>query len=201
MPELALVLLVVFTGVVITGRIVLHYRRTGNTGVAAFNKKLSAREKLTSMVFLAASLATFGGVLLQATGSLDPIEALDEDAVHVAAIVVWVCGLVLSVTAQRQMGDDWRLGVDDSDRTSLLTSGLFGIVRNPIYTGILVATTGVTFLAPNVGTFVGLFLLLVNFELEIRVIEEPYLRRTHGNAYESYAGKVGRFVPGLGTLK
>jgi protein-S-isoprenylcysteine O-methyltransferase Ste14 len=31
--------------------------------------------------------------------------------------------------------------------------------------------------------------------------EEAYLIRTYGDAYRAYARQVGRFVPGLGTLR
>jgi protein-S-isoprenylcysteine O-methyltransferase Ste14 len=39
---------------------------------------------------------------------------------------------------------------------------------------------------------------VVAVQLQVRSIEEPYLRRVHGVAYERYAGRVGRFVPGVG---
>jgi protein-S-isoprenylcysteine O-methyltransferase Ste14 len=35
-------------------------------------------------------------------------------------------------------------------------------------------------------------------QLQVRCIEEPYLRAMHGAAYEHYAGAVGRFMPGVG---
>lgn len=42
--------------------------------------------------------------------------------------------------------------------------------------------------------------LLVSIELQVRVVEEPYLVRTHGEAYENYRSTVGRFVPGVGRV-
>jgi protein-S-isoprenylcysteine O-methyltransferase Ste14 len=33
------------------------------------------------------------------------------------------------------------------------------------------------------------------------LVEEPYLLRSHGGRYASYASRVGRFVPGFGKLK
>ena len=35
-------------------------------------------------------------------------------------------------------------------------------------------------------------------KVHVRVVEEPYLSRTHGDAYREYASRVGRFVPGVG---
>ena len=44
----------------------------------------------------------------------------------------------------------------------------------------------------------GFGLLLVTIELQVRVVEEPYLQSTHGRRYIDYAGRVGRFIPGVG---
>jgi protein-S-isoprenylcysteine O-methyltransferase Ste14 len=38
-------------------------------------------------------------------------------------------------------------------------------------------------------------------ELQVRLIEEPYLLATHGGTYQRYAATTGRFVPGIGRLK
>ena len=48
--------------------------------------------------------------------------------------------------------------------------------------------------------FLGVLLLLVGIELQVRRIEEPYLARVHGTAYADYAARTGRFLPRLGRL-
>lgn len=40
---------------------------------------------------------------------------------------------------------------------------------------------------------------MVTIELQVRVVEEPYLSATHGQAYGDYAARVGRFIPGVGV--
>jgi protein-S-isoprenylcysteine O-methyltransferase Ste14 len=41
-------------------------------------------------------------------------------------------GLAGSLLAQLAMGDSWRIGVDESEKTELVTAGPFAVVRNPI---------------------------------------------------------------------
>jgi protein-S-isoprenylcysteine O-methyltransferase Ste14 len=48
---------------------------------------------------------------------------------------------------------------------------------------------------------VALWALVVALEVQVRLVEEPYLLRTHGAHYAEYASRVGRFVPGFGRLK
>jgi hypothetical protein len=43
-------------------------------------------------------------------------------------------------------------------------------------------------------------LVVVANELLVRLVEEPHLRRVHGEVYARYTAAVGRFVPGVGRL-
>jgi len=43
--------------------------------------------------------------------------------------------------------------------------------------------------------------LVVAVEVQVRLVEEPYLTKTHGERYLRYASRVGRFVPGAGLLQ
>jgi protein-S-isoprenylcysteine O-methyltransferase Ste14 len=99
------------------------------------------------------------------------------------------------------MGTSWRIGVDDSERTDLVTDGPFALVRNPIFAAMLPTSLGLVLIVPNVAAVAGFVCLVVALELQTRAVEEPYLLRAHGSTYADYAGRVGRFVPGLGRLR
>ena len=53
---------------------------------------------------------------------------------------------------------------------------------------------GLAAMVPNVIAVGGLVALIVAIELLVRGVEEPYLRRMHGMAYDRYAAHVGRFL-------
>jgi hypothetical protein len=44
-------------------------------------------------------------------------------------------------------------------------------------------------------------LLLVALQLQVRVVKEPYLLASHGEAHRRCAAGTGRFVPALGLLR
>ncbi|MCA9511395.1 MAG: isoprenylcysteine carboxylmethyltransferase family protein, partial [Myxococcales bacterium] len=88
--------------------------------------------------------------------------------------------------------------VDERERTALVTSGPFAFVRNPIFTFMGVSQAGFALLVPNAVGLGALALLAVGIELHVRFVEEPYLLRTHGDAYARYAASTGRFLPGIG---
>ena len=63
---------------------------------------------------------------------------------------------------------------------------------------MLITAGGLAALLPNLLSVAAFASLLLAVELQVRFIEEPYLRRAHGDAYASYCRRVGRFVPGIG---
>ena len=99
------------------------------------------------------------------------------------------------------MGATWRIGVRDGERTALVRAGPFAIVRNPIFSCMLLPAAGLTAPLPDALTLASAVCLLVAIEIQMRVVEKPYLPRTHSEACAEYCRRVGRFVLGVtGTL-
>ncbi len=115
-----------------------------------------------------------------------------------AAAVIAAAGIFGTVYAQLDMGDSWRIGVDPTETTTLVRSGVFGWVRNPIFTAMMVFAFGIALITPNIVAIAGFLLIIVTIELQVRVVEEPHLLTVHGDVYRRYRAEVGRFVPGVG---
>lgn len=125
----------------------------------------------------------------------------DGPAATVAAVVglaALVAGGVLAVAAQVDMGASWRIGVDEAERTELVTQGLFAHVRNPIFSGMLLAVAGLALLVPSALAIGAAATAVVGLELQVRRVEEPYLQAAHGEVHRRWASRTGRFVPGVG---
>ncbi len=112
-----------------------------------------------------------------------------------------VAGTALTLAAQAAMGTSWRADVDVQVRTELVVDGPFRWVRNPIVTGMAVTAAGLALIVPNVVAVAMLVLFAVSWEMQIRLVEEPYLAHTHGDRYRAYARRTGRFLPGIGRLR
>ena len=138
--------------------------------------------------------------MLALVNAVDPIAALDTNGVHVAGIVLFAVGLAATLAAQFAMGESWRIGVDEGERTDLVTEGPFSLARNPIFSAMLPTSLGLVLMVSSWVAILGFVALVLALELQVRVVEEPYLRRAHGTRYAEYARRVGRFVPGVGQL-
>lgn len=193
----AIILEVTFFALAFGWRSWIQWRRTGSTGFIRPRRGASAAELLGSGGFVLALVLLVAAPIADIT-DLDRIAVLDTAWAAFAGIVLGVAGIALTLVAQLGMGDSWRIGVDPAARTDLVTDGVFGSVRNPIFTAMLVATAGLALLVPNLVSAAAFVVLIAALEIQVRLVEEPYLRATHGPAYDTYRATVGRFVPRLG---
>jgi protein-S-isoprenylcysteine O-methyltransferase Ste14 len=200
MPLTALVLLLVFLALTFGLRSFVQWRRTGSTGFRGISGEPGTAEWLGGVLFVAALGAALLAPLCQLLGFVDPVPALDRPAAHSAGLVLAVCGTVATLWSQFAMGDAWRIGVDEAERTTLVVRGPFGWVRNPIFTGMCLGVGGLALMVPNLLAVFAFVALVLALQLQVRRVEEPYLLRAHGAAYAEYAARTGRFVPGLGRL-
>lgn len=198
MPELALGLYVAYLVLAFGLRTAIQLRRTSSTGFHGVGGRPGSPEWLAGVGFALALALGAAAPVLALTDIVEPIEALDADATGAAGAAIAIAGILATFFAQVAMGESWRIGVDHAERTELVTGGPFALVRNPIYSAMLPTALGLVLLVPSWPAIAGFAGLIVALELQVRVVEEPYLLRTHGEAYAAYAARVGRFVPGVG---
>lgn len=181
-------------------RIAVQWRRTGSTGVHGLAPEAGPLEWLAGGLFVVALLLGALSPTLVLLDLLEPIPAFDGAVGHAGGIALAVGGVALTFGAQMAMGDSWRIGVDPDERLRLVTDGPFRLVRNPIYSSMLPTVLGLVLMVPTVLAITAFLVLLAALELQVRLVEEPYLLSTHGDEYARYATRVGRFVPRLGLL-
>lgn len=181
-------------------RSVIQRRRTGSTGFKGVSGHPGALEWWAGILFGVALIVGALAPALDVTGVLDPIGALDGPGAHALGLVLFGLGLAATLYAQLAMGESWRVGVDGSERTALVTDGPFALVRNPIFAAMIPTSLGLALMVPNVVAWAGFAALALALEIQVRLVEEPYLRRVHGQAYANYAARTGRFAPGFGRM-
>ena len=172
-------------------RSVLQRRRTGSTGWKFSHARVGSAQWWVGVLLV---LSALGLVAAPVVATLTPAQPVGLVRLVVGA-VAFALGLGVTVIAQLAMGDAWRIGVDPSERTDLRTTGPFAWCRNPIFTGTAIAALALAVWFPWAAA--AWILLVVAFEVQVRRVEEPYLRSVHGEAYDRYCERTGRFIPGL----
>jgi len=197
MEVAALVLSVVWFVLAFGLRTLISVRRTGDAGWRGLSGRPFSLEWSAGVLF---GVALAIGVAAPVAGLFGMPTLVTSSTLEWIGVATAAAGVLLTLAAQMSMGDSWRIGVDESERTELVTAGAFQLARNPIFTAMGVTAAGLTMMVPNALAVVGLLALVVALQLQVRGVEEPYLRATHGANYAAYASRVGRFVPQVGRL-
>ncbi|MCM8730347.1 methyltransferase family protein [Hephaestia sp. GCM10023244] len=128
--------------------------------------------------------------------TLDPLGA--PALVQAAAVALLMAAAVgLFVWATRTMGRNWSIVARTREDHQLVTSGPFAYVRHPIYAALALMLLA---FAIGLARWPALLVALPLYALATGqrvVIEERLLRTMFGAGYDTYAGRVKRFVPGL----
>jgi protein-S-isoprenylcysteine O-methyltransferase Ste14 len=129
--------------------------------------------------------------------SIDPLYARRHPALLGPGVVLVGLATWLVWRGQEDMAASWRIGISPNERTELVTRGLFGFCRSPIYLGLTLALAAFCCLVPGYLSGGLLVLGVVLLQVQAR-LEEAHLLRLHGAAYAAYCARVGRFLPFTG---
>lgn len=173
-------------------------RATGDAGFRGVSGRVGSWEWWGGVSFVLALVA----------GLVSPVAAMrGVGQVDLSVAVGWagaalsIVGTCAALASQVAMGGSWRIGVDAGERTALVGTGPFALVRNPFFTATVLVGTGLALMIPNVVSLVGLGVLVLAVQLQVRVVEEPHLLKAYPEDFLDYAARVGRFVPWLGRLE
>jgi len=124
---------------------------------------------------------------------LNPISVFQADWLKYTGLVIIHASLLWIVIAQLHMKQSWRIGIDEINKTELITTGLFGISRNPVFLGMILSTTGIFLIIPNTITFFVAATSYIIIQIQIR-LEEDFLEKQHGSNYTNYMRRVNRML-------
>jgi protein-S-isoprenylcysteine O-methyltransferase Ste14 len=112
-----------------------------------------------------------------------------------AAGVGLVC-LGLSIECWLRMGKSWRMAVTPDQHTELVTTGLYGLVRHPIYALSIALMLCTLIVAPTLPVAAIAF-IHIGLMIAKAHNEEKFLLGLHGASYRHYLDRTGRFLPRL----
>ena len=111
------------------------------------------------------------------------------------SILFFVLACVLSWTARRALGRQWRIDAGLSADHELVTWGPYGLVRHPIYTSMLCLLWGTGFiLAPWSLLLVATAVFILGTEIRVRA-EDGLLASRFGEKFQEYRRSVGAYIP------
>ena len=167
--------------------------------VAAFSKSsgLSSglkEDRSDRWVLGAFTLIAFSLAYLSAYTDRIGFLTVDGDAVRWVGVAVCAAGSILRLIPVFVLKDRFSGLVAIQAGHKLETRGIYGVVRNPSYLGLLVAAVGWALAFRAVVGVLGALLLLIPLVPRIRS-EERLLREHFGKEYDDYFARTWRLVP------
>lgn len=114
---------------------------------------------------------------------------------QILALVIAISSVWLAMAAIKELGKQWSLAARLVEDHKLVTTGVYQIVRHPIYTamlGMLVAT-GLVF-SNWIALAVSVIVFIVGTKIRTN-LEEGLLREAFGQEFEDWKAKVPGLIP------
>lgn len=179
--------------------IIPTYRIYKSTGInpITFGSSDNAHDYIGVVMKLLIGLLFLSGILYSFVPNvytyLSPISYLENQTIVSIGLIILHISIIWIVIAQIQMRQSWRIGIDEKNKTELITSGLFSISRNPIFLGMIGSMIGFFLLIPNSLTFCLMTTSFIVIQIQIR-LEEEFLEREHKQNYINYKLKTRRLL-------
>ena len=108
-------------------------------------------------------------------------------------VVLCLAGLFLLFLSLVSFGKSFRVGIDQDHPDELVTTGIFGVSRNPIYVAFWIFLVGQFLVFPNWILLVCLVAAAWLFNRQV-LREEEYMRNHYGQQYLDYCQRVRRYL-------
>lgn len=189
---LLLTLSVIFLGSFIR-RNILVMKRTKQR-VRSSDSLVRASIMLSTLCFLVPIVSAFSTKWYHHMGA---IPSLRHPIISYAGLFLFGAGIITGWIISAQLKDSWRVGVPKNQIIELIQEGVYAYIRNPYFLTYYVMYFGLFLIRPS---FLFLFLVLaIVIVFHFMVLkEEEYLLKVHGNAYEKYKNRTGRYLPRFG---
>lgn len=120
---------------------------------------------------------------------------------HLSAAAAWTAvgatamGFLFAWWARIYLGRLWSGSITRKAQHRIVETGPYGIVRQPIYTGLILAVWASAVLKATILAFPGALAMTAGFVIKAR-LEERFLRQELGaEAYDSYRRQVPMLIP------
>ncbi|NDV88850.1 hypothetical protein GTW51_19355 [Aurantimonas aggregata] len=172
-------------------------RRTSSLiGGRAYGFGASLRQRLARLLFagsiVGAAVALGAHAAGYATALFSPV-AGEAAVIRLVGLALAVAGQGLTLFAQGAMGRRWRVGLPETAPDALVSTGLFGLSRNPVFLGMLAMGVGSAVAVTSPAMIACAVSFWIACEIQIRD-EERFLQRSFGPDYLDYRSVVRRWI-------
>lgn len=119
-----------------------------------------------------------------------------SNLVGIIALCFCIPGGIIAVWSRVQLGRNWSLSVQQKEDHELIQTGIYGVVRHPIYTGLLLLFVGNALIVGDYRAIIAVIIVFVSLWFKLKK-EEKVLIETFGEQYRDYRKRTSALIPFL----
>ena len=122
-------------------------------------------------------------------------------SIRIVGILLGMMGDIIFIISVLTMKESWRAGVSHEEKTDLITDGIYQISRNPAFLGFNLVYLGMCLMFFNTILLIISLLAMMMFHLQIKYVEEPFLKQEFKEQYLQYYQQVNRYIGKRASFK
>jgi len=192
----SVLLLLIFGFVYLAKLYMLHKKYNLQANVLA-NKNKSKKIQLVERIL---QIATFiwiivwgGEIILTQLNINNTLKLMDSDFISILGLLVISLGIVFFIVAAITMKNSWRVGIDKSTKSKLITEGIYRYSRNPAFVGFYLMFIGLFLIYIDVITCIVMFFNIYAMNRLVNE-EEKHLEEMFEEEYITYKKKTPRYL-------
>ena len=152
----------------------------------------SRKEKKLHIIETLMAIATYSIVLVEVVSIFTNFN-YSINIIRIIGAILGFIGDLVFLLAITCMKDSWRAGIPKSDKTKLVTNGIYKISRNPAFLGFDLVYIGILLLYFNPINLIFTLFAIIMLHLQI-LQEEKFMEATFNDEYIDYKKKVFRYL-------
>lgn len=157
------------------------------------SKKVQVVERTLQIATFTWIIVWVGESVLANLNINNPLKLMDRDFISILGLLGISLGIVFFIVAAITMKNSWRVGIDKSTKSKLITEGIYRYSRNPAFVGFYLMFIGLFFVYMDIITCI---IMLLNIYAMNRLVseEEKHLEESFGDEYIIYKKKTPRYL-------
>lgn len=133
------------------------------------NKKVQVVERTLQIATFTWIIAWVGEIVLANLNINNSLKLMDRDFISILGLLVISLGIVFFIVAAITMKNSWRVGIDKSTKSKLITEGIYRYSRNPAFVGFYLMFIGLFLVYMDIITCI---IMLLNIYAMNRLVSE-----------------------------
>lgn len=158
-------------------------------------KSIKSKDFVLNIAILSAAISSIIFILQQTVPGFEKYALPISNSIILEIIGTFLIGigLIFSTVASLNLGRSWRVGVDISEKTELVTSGIYKFSRNPYFLFYDMVLIGLSLSSQSILVIAFSVITIIMFHVLI-IKEEKYLENMHGVNYRNYKKQTRRYI-------